>query len=118
MDDSQVDRWLHELDTDGEDVIESEDDEVEPETNLQALVRESELREIEEERLSEFDESSDSDNVPLSQLASGRRGPVYKSTNGTIWHKDIPSVTRTRTQNIRVRPPGPKGDAARSAKDP
>lgn len=118
MDYSQVERWLHELDTDDEDVIESEDDEVEPEPNLQALVRDSELQENEVERLSESDELSDSDNVPLSQLASGRRGPVYKSTNGTIWHKDIPSVTRTRTQNIRIRPPGPKGDAARSAKDP
>ncbi|KAH9632821.1 hypothetical protein HF086_016302 [Spodoptera exigua] len=118
MDDSQVETWLHELDTEDEDVIESEDDEVEPEPNLQALVRESELQENEEERSSESDELSDSDNVPLSQLAPGRRGSVYKSTNGTIWHKDIPSVTRTRTQNIRLRPPGPKGNAARSAKDP
>lgn len=118
MDDSQVERWLHELDTEDEDVIESKDDEVEPEPNLQALVRESELQENEEERLSESDELSDSDNVPLSQIASRRRGPVYISTNGTIWHKDIPSVTRTRTQNIRIRPPGPKGDAAWSAKDP
>ncbi|KAH9633009.1 hypothetical protein HF086_000369 [Spodoptera exigua] len=118
MDDSQVETWLHELDTEDEDVIESEDDEVEPEPNLQALVRESELQENEEERSSESNELSDSDNVPLSQLAPGRRGSVYKSTNGTIWHKDIPSVRRTRTQNIRLRPPGPKGNAARSAKDP
>ncbi|KAF9405686.1 hypothetical protein HW555_013690, partial [Spodoptera exigua] len=118
MDDSQLETWLHELDTEDEDVIESEDDEVEPEPNLQTLVRESELQENEEERSSEFDELSDSGNVPLSQLAPGRRGSVYKSTNGTIWHKDIPSVTRTRTQNIRLRPTGPKGNAARSAKDP
>ncbi|KAJ8728816.1 hypothetical protein PYW07_006512 [Mythimna separata] len=116
MDDSQVERWQHELDTEDEEVIESEDDEVEPEPNLQALVRESELQENEEERSSESE--SDSDTIPLSQLASGRRGSVYKSTNGTTWHKDIPPVTRTGTQNIRLRPPGPKGNAARSAKDP
>ncbi|CAG4939083.1 unnamed protein product [Parnassius apollo] len=66
MDDSQVERWLHELDTEDEEVIESEDDEIQPEPDLQDLVRESELRENEEERLSESDETSGSDNVPLA----------------------------------------------------
>ncbi|CAK1583775.1 unnamed protein product [Parnassius mnemosyne] len=78
MDDSQVERWLHELDTEDVEVIESEDDEVQPQPDLQALVRELELREYEEERLSESDKPSGSDDVPLSQLATRRRGSVGK----------------------------------------
>ncbi|GBO98461.1 hypothetical protein EVAR_88_1 [Eumeta japonica] len=53
MDESQVERWLHELDADDEDVIESEDDEVEPEVDLQALVRESEVQENERNNLAQ-----------------------------------------------------------------
>ncbi|CAG4963637.1 unnamed protein product [Parnassius apollo] len=118
MEDSQIQRWLHELETDDDEVIESEDDEVQTEPDLQALVHESELRESEDTRLSASDETSDSDDYPLSQLATRRRGSVYKSTNGTIWQKDVPPATRIRPHNIRIRPPGPKGDAARNAKYP
>lgn len=118
MNDAQVDRWLLELHTEDEEVVESEDDDVQPEPDLQALVRDSELHENEEERLSESDETSDSDNVPLSQLPTGRLGPIYKSTNGTVWHEDVSTTTRTRVQKIRIRPLGPKGDAAKNAKDP
>lgn len=96
MGDLQVERWLHVLDTEDEEIIESEDDEVQPEPDLDALDRESELREYEEERLSESDETSGSDDLPLSQLATERRSLVYKSTNETVWHKDVPPATRTR----------------------
>lgn len=38
-----MERWLHEILDEDEDVIESEDDVVEPEQYLEALVRESEI---------------------------------------------------------------------------
>ncbi|CAG4986059.1 unnamed protein product [Parnassius apollo] len=114
---------MHELGTDDEEVIESakslrRSDGAQTELDLQALVHESELRESEDTRLSASDETSDSDDYPLSQLATRKRGPVYKSTNVTIWQKGVPPATRIRPHNIRIRPPGPKGDAARNAKDP
>ncbi|CAG4944044.1 unnamed protein product [Parnassius apollo] len=64
--DSQMERWLHKLDTEDKEVFESEDGEVQPETDLQFPVCESELREYEEKRLSESEEISDSHDVPLS----------------------------------------------------
>ncbi|KAJ8728783.1 hypothetical protein PYW07_006479 [Mythimna separata] len=69
MDDSQVERWLHEVVTEDEEVIESEDDEVEPEPNLQALVRESELQENEEESSNLVGISRSEEPVPCSTLA-------------------------------------------------
>ncbi|CAG4934600.1 unnamed protein product [Parnassius apollo] len=80
MEDSQIQRWLNELETDDEEVIESENDE-------------SELCESKDTRLSASDEISDSDDYPLSQLVTRRRGPVYKSTNGTIWQKRCSTST-------------------------
>lgn len=48
MDNSQAERCLQELNIDDEEVIESEDDEVQSKPDLQTLVRESELRVYEE----------------------------------------------------------------------
>lgn len=111
MDHLQVKRWLRDLDTEDE-VVESEEGEVHAEPDLQVLPREAEvLRRNEEEVLSK---SNDSEDVPLLELVTRRSGTVYKSTDGTIWRKNVPPAT----QNIRIKPPGPKRDAARNAKDP
>lgn len=110
---SRVTQWLHE-EFEDEEVIQSESDGGEEE--VQPM--EQEDRHQVQEAVSEDQASSSEDDMPLSKLVQNNtRDDIYVSRNGTRWSKTCPSATRVRSQNIRFRPPGPKG-AARNAETP
>lgn len=110
---SCVTQWLHE-EFEDEEVIQSESDGGEEE--VQPM--EQEDRHQVQEAVSEDQASSSEDDMTLSELAQNNtRDDIYVSRNGTRWSKTCPSATRVRSQNIRFRPPGPKG-AARNAETP
>ncbi|CAH2100862.1 unnamed protein product [Euphydryas editha] len=110
---SRIIQWLHE-EFEDEEVIQSESDGGEGE--VQPM--EQEDRHQVQEAVSEDQSSSSEDDMSLSELAQNKtRDDIYVSRNGTRWSKTCPSATRARSQNIRFRPPGPKG-AARNAETP
>ncbi|CAG4957184.1 unnamed protein product [Parnassius apollo] len=108
---SRLSRWLHE-EQDDEEVIQSESGD--GEEGVQPMEQED----LAQEAVNENHASSSEDDMPLSELAQNNtRDDVYVSRNGTRWSKTCTAATRVRSQNIRFRPPGPKG-AARNAETP
>ncbi|GBP75844.1 hypothetical protein EVAR_53917_1 [Eumeta japonica] len=104
-----------ETECDDNEVIESEEDDIEFEPDLQAFIWDVEIEESSDEESNE-EKSSDEedpldDNTLFSELANGRTA-VYRSRNDTIWSKEAPPSTRTRVQNIRIRASSPRGEAA------
>lgn len=113
----RVTEWLEEENRDDE-VIESESD---GEEVVDVPIEQEDRRESEDGVSDSEFQSSDDDDMPISELRQNirmeERGTFYLSGNGSRWSSRPPIATQTRTQNIRVQSAGPNG-AARNAETP